>query len=86
LEEVTRRTIAYAEEEEMNMIQVMADELANMRDERNRLRRENSILRSELKERLVSEWSVNYDMSEEATEQAAEQYIIQMVVHNEGAE
>ena len=51
-----------------------------------RLRRENSILRSELKERLVSEWIVNYDMSEEATEQAAEQYIVQMVAHNEGAE
>jgi hypothetical protein len=51
-----------------------------------RLERENSILRSELKERLVSEWIVNYEMSEEATEQAAEQYIIQMVAHNEGAE
>jgi hypothetical protein len=51
-----------------------------------RLRRENSILRSELKERLVSEWIVNYEMSEEETEKAAEQYIIQMVAHNEGAE
>ena len=48
------------------------------------LERENSILRSELKERLVSEWIVNYEMSEEATEQAADQYIIQMVAHNEG--
>jgi hypothetical protein len=51
-----------------------------------RLRRENSILRSELKERLVSEWIVNYEMSEEETEKAADQYIIQMVAHNEGAE
>jgi hypothetical protein len=51
-----------------------------------RLERENSILRSELKERLVSEWIVNYEMSEEETEKAAEQYIIQMVAHNEGAE
>jgi regulator of replication initiation timing len=70
----------------MNMIQVMADQLADMREERDRLKRENSILRSELKERLISEWIVNYEMSEEATEQAAEQYIIQMVAHNEGAE
>jgi len=50
------------------------------------LERENSILRSELKERLVSEWIVNYEMSEEATEQAAEQHITQLVLHNEGAE
>ena len=48
--------------------------------------RENAILRSELKERLVSEWIVNYEMSEEATEQAAEQYIVHMIAHNEGAE
>jgi regulator of replication initiation timing len=70
----------------MNMIQVLADQLADMREERDRLKRENSILRSELKERLVSEWIVNYEMSEEVTEQAADQYIIQMVAHNEGAE
>jgi regulator of replication initiation timing len=70
----------------MNMIQVMAGELADMRDEVARLKRENSILRSELKERLVSEWIVNYDMSEEATEQAAEQYIVHAIAHNEGAE
>lgn len=70
----------------MNIIQVMADELADMRDERDRLRRENSILRSELKERLVSEWIVNYEMSEEETEKAAEQYVIHLVAHNEGAE
>lgn len=68
------------------MIQVMASQLADMRDEVARLKRENSILRSELKERLISEWIVNYEMSEEVTEQAAEQYIIQMVAHNEGAE
>jgi regulator of replication initiation timing len=68
------------------MIQVMAGELADMRDEVARLKRENSILRRELKERLVSEWIVNYEMSEEVTEQAAEQYIVQIVAHNEGAE
>jgi hypothetical protein len=56
------------------------------RDECDRLKRENSILRSELKERLTSEWIVNYDMSEEVTEQAAEQYIVHAIAHNEGAE
>lgn len=50
------------------------------------LKRENDILRHELKERLISEWIVNYDMSEEETEKAAEQYIVHMVAHNEGAE
>lgn len=67
------------------------DELARelvgyMEDKLERLERENSILRHELKERLVSEWIVNYEMSEEETEKAADQYIIQMVAHNEGAE
>ena len=57
-----------------------------MEDKLERLERENSILRSELKERLVSEWIVNYEMSEEETEKAADQYIIHMVAHNEGAE
>ena len=70
----------------MNMIQVLASQLADMRDECERLKRENSILRRELKERLISEWIVNYEMSEEVTEQAAERYIVQMVAHNEGAE
>jgi regulator of replication initiation timing len=68
------------------IIQVLANQLAAVRDECDRLKRENSILRSELKERLVSEWIVNYEMSEEATEQAAEQYIVHAIAHNEGAE
>lgn len=70
----------------MNMIQVMAGELADMRDEVARLKRENTILRRELKERLIEQWIVNYEMSEEETEKAAEQYIVHMVAHNEGAE
>ena len=70
----------------MNIIQVMAGELADMRDECDRLKRENSILRRELKERLIEQWIVHYDMSEEETEKAAEQYIVYMIVHNEGAE
>lgn len=55
-------------------------------DELEQLRRENSILRQELKDRLVSEWIVNYEMNEELAEQAAERYIVLMVQHNEGAE
>lgn len=51
-----------------------------------RLRRENSILRYELKERLVSEWLAHYEMDEKVAEEAAEQYIIHMIAHNEGAE
>lgn len=70
----------------MNMIQVMADELADMRDEVARLKRENAILRSELKERLIFEWVVNYEMSEEEAEREVEPYITQLVLHNEGAE
>lgn len=74
----------------MNMVNKIADCLiedhVELMNENQRLRRENSILRSELKERLVSEWIVNYEMSEEETEKAADQYIIQMVAHNEGAE
>ena len=54
--------------------------------ENDALKRENSILRSELKERLVSEWIVNYEMSEEETEKATDREITQMVLHNEGAE
>ena len=70
----------------MNMIQVMADELADMRDEVARLKRENDILRHELIERLVEQWIVNYDMNDRIAEEAARRYIIQMVAHNEGAE
>lgn len=50
------------------------------------LERENSILRHELTERLVSEWIVNYEMDEKRAEEAARQYIIHMVAHEEGAE
>lgn len=74
----------------MDMVDKIADCLVEdhveLMNENQRLIRENSILRHELKERLVSEWIVNYEMSEEETEKAAEQYIIQMVAHNEGAE
>ena len=57
-----------------------------MEDKLERLERENSILRSELKERLVSEWLAHYEMDEKVAEEAAEQYIIHMIAHNEGAE
>jgi hypothetical protein len=71
----------------MNLIQVMADELADMRDERDRLRRENSILREELQYRLEEIYGICYtEMSDDEAEAAAEQYITQLVLHNEGAE
>lgn len=70
----------------MHIIQVMAGELAAMRDEIARLKRENSILRSELKERLVSEWMACYDMPEARAEENADQYIVHAIAHNEGAE
>jgi len=74
----------------MSMIDKIADCLVEdhveLMNENQRLKRENSILRSELKERLVSEWIVNYEMDEKIAEEAAEKYIIHMVAHNEGAE
>lgn len=57
-----------------------------LQDEVERLKRENSILRSELKERLVFEWVVNYGMTEEEAEKGAEPFITNLVLHNEGAE
>jgi hypothetical protein len=63
-----------------DMIEVMANELAYMRDEVTRLKRENSILRSELKRSMVS------GMPDDEAEEAAEQYIVYLIAHNEGAE
>lgn len=57
-----------------------------MVNEVQRLKRENSILRSELKDRLVSEWAAIYDMTQERAEKDAEQYIVHAIAHNEGAE
>jgi hypothetical protein len=57
-----------------------------MEDKIEQLERENSILRSELKERLISEFIGNYEMSEDEAEEAAEQHLVHMVAHYEGAE
>jgi len=70
----------------MNMIQVMAGELADMRDEHDRLKRENAILRKELKDHVVNHMVEVYDMSEEEAFEEAEKEITHMVLHNEGAE
>jgi len=70
----------------MNIIQVMADELADMRDDIARLERENSILRSEFKILLVNNNIENYYMSEDAAEEDAEKWLTHLVAHNEGAE
>jgi hypothetical protein len=50
------------------------------------LERENSILRSELKLRLVNEFIENYEFSEDEAEEAAEREVTGLVLHNEGAE
>lgn len=72
----------------MNMIDKIADCLVEdhveLMNENQRLKRENSILRYELKERLTSEWLAHYEMDEKVAEEAAEQYVIHMIAHNEG--
>ena len=68
------------------MIQVMAGELADMRDEVARLKRENSILRRELKDHVVNKLIDTYDLSEEEAYEEADREITHMVLHNEGAE
>jgi hypothetical protein len=56
-------------------------------DENERLRRENAILRQELKHRLEEIYSICYDeMTDDEVEVAAEQHITPLVLHNEGAE
>jgi hypothetical protein len=50
------------------------------------LRRENSILRHELKLRLGNEFIESFEFSEHDAEVAAERYITHMIAHNEGAE
>jgi predicted nuclease with TOPRIM domain len=52
-----------------------------------RLKRENAVLREELQYRLEEIYGVCYsEMTDEEAEEAAEQYITHMVLHNEGAE
>jgi cell shape-determining protein MreC len=63
------------------------DELADMRDEVARLKRENTILREELQYRLEEIYGMCYtEMTDDEAEKAAEQYVIHLVAHNEGAE
>jgi hypothetical protein len=73
----------------MNMIQVMTGELADMRDERDRLKRENAFLRSELKHRISSDilfTETDSDLTKEQADAQAEKEITWMIAHNEGAE
>lgn len=58
-----------------------------MMNENERLIRENSILREELQYRLEEIYGMCYtEMTDEEIEKAAEQYVIHLVAHNEGAE
>lgn len=74
----------------MDIVNKIADCLVEdhveLMNENQRLIRENSILRSELKERLVSEWMACYDMTEKMAEESAERFVVHLVAHNEGAE
>lgn len=70
----------------MNMIQVMARQLADMRDEVARLKRENTVLRETLKISLVNDFIENFEFTEDEAEVAAEREIVHMIAHNEGAE
>lgn len=68
------------------IIQVLANQLAAVRDECDRLKRENHILRRELWCRLTLDFMENYSMDGQVAEKAADREITQMVLHNEGAE
>lgn len=58
-----------------------------MEDKLERLERENKILREELRYRLEEIYGMCYtEMTDEEIEKAAEQYVIHLVAHNEGAE
>ena len=75
----------------MDMIDKIADCLVEdhveLMNENQRLKRENSILRSELKYRLSSEyWHFSHGMSIEEADHLAERDIVHLVAHNEGAE
>ena len=75
----------------MSMVDKIADCLVadhvELMNENQRLIRENSILRQELKLRLSTEhWEMNDGMSDEEADRLAERDIVHMIAHNEGAE
>jgi hypothetical protein len=70
----------------MHIILEMAKEIDGLRAIMERLKRENSILRSEFKILLVNNNIENYDMSEDAAEEDAEKWLTHLVAHYEGAE
>jgi len=62
---------------------------AEKQEENDRLKRENSVLRSELKHRISSDilfTETDRDMTKEEADAQAEKEITWMVLHNEGAE
>jgi len=70
----------------MNMILTMADEIDGLHEILERLKRENAILRKELKDYVVNHMVEICDMSEEEAFEEADKEIAWMVEHNEGAE
>lgn len=65
--------------EGVRMIEMMATEI-------DRLRRENAILRQELKFAIVDDIMNMNDVTEEEADSQAEQQITWLIAHNEGAE
>jgi hypothetical protein len=63
----------------MYMVEMMATEI-------DRLRRENAILRRELKFALINDIMDTHDVTEEEADAQAEVEITWLVAHNEGAE
>lgn len=75
----------------MSMIDKIADCLVEdhveLMNENQRLKRENSILRSELHRLIALEhWELNHGMTDEEADRLAERDIVHMIAHNEGAE
>ena len=74
-----------------HMVEKIADCLVEdhveLMNENQRLKRENSILRRELKFHLSMEhWKANPGMSNEEADRLAERDIVHLIAHNEGAE
>lgn len=75
----------------MNMIDKIADCLVEdhveLMNENQRLKRENAILRKELKFHLsIEHWKANEGVSDEEADRLAERDIVHLINHNEGAE
>lgn len=85
-----KATMKFGGDTAMNLQEIIVEmdrEIGAIRTIMERLKRENSILRSELHRLIALEhWELNNGMSEEEADRLAERDIVHMVAHNEGAE